>query len=273
VFTINVDLSELTQLLNLNDELKSTSAEVVRDLAAMTHAKSVELAGERLKTRRKMFVDALSYHQVSEDTWVVSLKASARWIDDGQPAHSMLDAFLASPKAKRAADGSKYLVVPFDHSPGQGPTNTTPPEQDLINTIKGKLKERGIPFGKVETDAAGRAKIGKLHSFSIMDAPLKTADVPGQGRGPVGQVRQGPTGIPLLEGVNVYQGQDQRGKTKRSILTFRVASSKHADQQRWEHPGSPAVSILDDAATWAVDTFDREIAPAVLAKVMIDLSG
>jgi hypothetical protein len=272
LFSINVDLSEIAELLDLKQGLKSASDAAARDLAAMTHAKATELAGERLHSRREMFVEALKYHQVEDGVWLVSLEARARWIDDGQPEHSQLDALLASPKAKRAKDGSKYLVIPFDHSPGQGKTTTTAVEQDLINVIKSEMKRRGIPFGKIETDASGAAKIGKLHSFDITNLPIKNADGPGMGHGPKGDVRQGPTGTPFLQGVSVYQGAGKSGKVKRSIMTFRIASSKHKGQGRWDHPGNAGTNILDDAAKWAAETFEKEMAPGILAKVLIDLA-
>lgn len=269
---VNVDLSDVAELLNLKDSLKSASDGAAKDLAAMTHAKAVELAGARLHSRRQMFVDALKYHQVEENLWVVSLDAKMRWIDDGQSQHNMLAALLASPKAKHAKDGSKYIVIPFDHSPGQGKTQTTGAEQDLINVVKAEMKRRGIPFGKIETDAAGGARIGKLHSFDIKNAPTKSVEGPGMGKGPIGGVRQGPTGIPFLQGVNVYQSKDEKGKVRRGIMTFRIASSKHEGQQRWDHPGNPGVNILDDATKWAVETFEKDIAPGLLGKILVDLS-
>lgn len=238
----------------------------------MVRAKIIELAGERLHSRRQMFVDAVKMHQMSDDVWVVSLDAKMRWIDDGVSEHSMLDALLASPKAKRAKDGSKYIVIPMSHSPGQGKTSTTPADQDLINVIKGELKQRGIPFGKIEVDGAGQAKIGKLHAFDIKNAPVNTSGGPGTGKGPIGSVRQGPTGTPFLQGLNIYQSKDAKGKVKRAIMTFRVASSKHEGQQRWDHPGNPGVSILDDAAQWALETFQKDIAPELLGKILVDLS-
>lgn len=271
MININIDLSEFADLLKLEDGLQKAGQEAARDLAAMIHGKASELAGERLNSRRQAFQQGLSYKKVDENTWLVSLDASVRWIDDGQSEHSMLEALLASPKAKRAKDGSKYVVVPFDRSPGQGKTQVTPPETDLINVIKGEMKKRGIPFGKVETDQAGQAKVGKLHAFDIMHAPTKTKDEPGQGAGPVGDVRQGPTGIPLLQGVSVYQHQ-AGGRTRRTIVTYRIASSKHASQGRWDHPGLPAAHIMEDAAAWAVETFEKEMVPAILAKVSLDIS-
>lgn len=272
MITVNIDLSEFAELANLGDGIEKAAGEAARDIAAMVHGKAAELAGERLHTRRQMFVDQLSYSRVSDDTWVVTLKADARWIDDGMPEHSLLDQLLASPKAKRAKDGSKYVVVPFDRSPGQGKTSATKPEQDLIKTIQREMKTRGIPFGKIETDQAGQAKLGKLHSFDIMHMPTKTAEAPGQGKGPVGDVRQGPTGIPLLQGVQVYQTKDVKGRPKRSIVTYRIASSKHAGQGRWDHPGLPGANIMEDAAQWAIETFEKEMVPAILSKVSIDLS-
>jgi hypothetical protein len=113
--------------------------------------------------------------------------------------------------------------------------------------------------------------MGKLHSFDIKNAPVKTGNGPGQGHGPVGDVKQGSTGEPWLSRVNVYQGKDANGKAKRGIFTFRTASSKQVGQQKWDHPGNAGVNILDDAAKWAQDTFEKDIAPGLLAKIVMGL--
>jgi hypothetical protein len=257
--------------MNVDEAIKGATECAARDLAEMTKRKAEELAATKLHTRREMFVKGLKVQAVNEDTWMVSLDAKVRWIDDGMTSHNMLDQLLASPKAKRAADGSKYVVIPFDHSPGKGSTGATPAQQDLITTIKSEMKKRGIPFGKIETDAAGQAKLGRLHSFDIETAPIKSSHGPGQGKGPLGAVKQGPTGIPLLQGVTVYQSKDSKGKVKRHVMTFRVASSKHAGQGRWEHPGNQAVNIMEDAAQWARETWEKEVAPALVDKMMMEI--
>lgn len=271
---VNIDTSAIADLANIDDAMKDVANEAARSLAKMIHAKAVDLAGQKLRSRRGMFIDGLKVFEGGEDVWVVSLDAKVRWIDDGQPRHSMLDALLASPKAKRAKDGSRYIVVPFDHSPGQGATTTTTAQQDLISTIKGAMRKEGIPFGKIETNNAGAAKIGKLHSFTIGDKPIKTKNGPGQGHGAIGDVRQGATGIPFLQGVNVYQQKDAKAKSgaKKVIMTFRIASSKHESQQRWINPGNEAMNIMDDAAKWALDTWDNEIAPGIVSQVMLSIS-
>lgn len=285
MFSVNIDVSQIADLVGETRKAADAAMqEAARNLTAMTHAKIVELAGQKLHSRRQMFVDGLSYHQVAADTWLISLDAKVRWIDDGMKPHNMIDDLLRSKKTKTAKDGSRYVVVPFNHGPGRGATNSTPAQMDLVSTIKSEMKRRGIPFGTVERDASGSPKTGRLHSFDIMKEPLKTANAPGQGRGPVGDVRQGPNarqlvgggpgggGTPFLQGVSVYQNKvkDRFGNTKvqRSIMTFRVASSKHKGQDRWNHPGTEPMNILEDAAKWAMETFDREIAPGIIARVI-----
>jgi hypothetical protein len=240
-------------------------------MAQMIKSKATELANQKLHSRRKMYVDGLSIKEGSDDVWVVSLSAKVRWIDDGKNEWDMLPDLLKSPKAKTAKDGSTYLIVPFDHSPGKGPASIGPAEQDVMSVIKSEMKKRNIPFGAIEKDAGGNAKMGRLHSFDITKAPLKTVDGPGMGKGPIGDVRQGPTGIPILQNISVYQGMGGNGKVKRSIMTFRVASSKHKDQSRWEHPSVEPIPILQEAAEWAMAEFQKDIVPGIMAKILNDV--
>jgi hypothetical protein len=264
MFFLNLDVKDL---LNLGTELSAASKKALNDagkrLTAMTRAHIVEQANKRLHSRREMYIDALTHFQVDENTWIISLDARARWIEDGMKPHSMLDDLLRSKKAKTAKDGSKYMVVPFQHN--KGPTQMTPAQKTLLATIKKELTTRKIPYGKTETNADGSAKTGLLHAFDIKTAPLKSANSPGQGKGPVGQVMQGPTGIPLLKGVRIFQreteNKDGSKSVRRDIMTFRVASSKHKDQGRWEHPGLEGVKLMDEAYDWAKTTWEKDIIP------------
>jgi len=245
-------------------------------MAQMIRGKAVELANQKLHSRRKMYVDALSIKEGEDDVWLVSLAGSARWIDDGKSSWNMLEDLLKSPKAKTAKDGSKYIVIPFDHSSGKGPASTGPSafgssEQDIMATIKSEMKKRSIPFSKIEKNADGSDKMGRLHSFDITKAPLKTVDGPGMGKGPIGEVRQGHEGVPFLQNISVYQGIAGNGKTKRSIMTFRVASSKHKDQGKWEHPAVEPVSILLEATDWALKQWETQLVPLLMKKILNDV--
>lgn len=267
------DFDDIYDLLGLSGVADKTMADAARDLTVATHAHIIEEANKILHTRRGMFIEALSYFQIAEDTWVISLEGSARWIDEGMDPHSMLESLLASPKAKTAKDGSKYLVVPFSHA--GGPTQLTPAQQNLLSTIKEGLKSRNIPYQKLERDDTGSPKLGKLHSFSIMDKPLKTHNGVGQGHGPIGAPLQGPTGIPYLQGLNIYQNavKDSKGKehVRRDIMTFRVASSKMLGTGRWEHPGLQKTDLMKSGLDFANSHWEKVVAPSVIGKMMIEM--
>jgi hypothetical protein len=274
MFFVNIDVSEIQKLLNLPEVINEEVKAAGRELTTQVHAYIVKKAEEKLHTRREMFLNGLNFAQVNEDTWVISLDANARWIDDGLKKGSMLDGLLGSPKAKTSKDGEKYIVVPFQHN--KGPTQSTPAQQNLLSTVKQEMAKFKIPYGKLEMDAKGQPKLGLLHQLDITKKPLKTHQGPGQGHGPTGSVIQGPTGIPYLQGIQIYQrqvkGADGKDSVKRYIMTFRVASEKHRDEGRWEHPGLPPVNIFDDAAKWAADQWEKEIAPKLITKILLQVS-
>ena len=269
MFNINIDLSDLLGLKQIEQVAKDACEQAAKDLSKMCHAKAIEIASEKLHTRRQMFIESLDLYEEG-GVHVLSLAGKARWIDDGLPAGSMIDSLLSSPKAKLSADGSRYLVVPFDHSPGHGATNTTPAGLDLVNEIKGEMKKKKIPWAKIERDDQGRPKLGRLHKFNIEDRPIKTHTGPGQGKGPLGAPRQGPTGIPFLRGVAVYQNQTPKG-VKRSVMTFRVVSSKHQGTGRWERPQLEPTNIFQETYDWAQQQLEDVIAPKLVADIVSKL--
>ncbi len=180
---------------------------------------------------------------------------------------------------------SRYLSVPFDHSPGKGTTGTTPAGKTLIDTIRSELKSRGIPFGKLERGPDGKPLLGKLHSLDITKQPLKAVNAPGQGWGAVGAVRQGPTmsggqalrgqtqGTPFLQGIRIYQKSVKDAKTgkesvKRSIMTFRTVSSKMKGSGRWTHPGLKPMHLLEEGADWAMNQWTRIIGPEMVRHIV-----
>jgi hypothetical protein len=249
---------DMGSLLTLNESLKpkinAALKQAAESLSAQAYGHLLEQVQKNLHSTRSKYVDALSFKKVGASTWIINLDHSAMWIEDGMPEHEMLDNLLKSPKAKRAKDGSRYLVVPFQHN--KGPTSQTQAAQDLTATIKRELKQRQIPYGKIETDEHGKPKLGLLHSFDITKKPVKTHDGPGQGHGPIGEVRQGTTGIPFLQSIRIYQ-KEVKGKVKRGIMTFRVASSKHKGSGKWIHPGLEPRNFFDETANWALQQWDK----------------
>ncbi len=290
MFLLHLDVSDL---LKLDDSFRPAVDKAMKraaeTLAAQVHAHIVENVQQKLRSTRETYLDHLGFHQVNDNTWVVDLMPGALFIEEGMESHSMVDDLLDdSPrpgtkkkdkgtpkgKTKTAKDGSRYRVIPFEHNIAK--TRQTQAATDLTNTIKSELKKMGAPsIGKLETDSAGKPKLGLVRSFDIMTRPVKTVEGPGQGKGPVGVVRQGPTGIPLLQGVRIYQRQvaDKEGKSsvKKMITTFRVVSSKHKAENRWIHPGLEARKFMDEAATWALELWEQKIKPEVLEGLLTDL--
>jgi len=277
---VNIDMGDLLSMSRgFDSAVKKAMSDAARDLTVQTHAHIVEEVNSKLHSTREKFLENLTMKQVDADTWVIELAKGAMFIEEGiKPNMDMLDGLLKSSKAKTAKDGSRYIVVPFEHK--KGPTQSTPAQQTLTKTVRAAMAQKKIPYGGLETGANGKPKLGLLHSFDIMHGPPKTGQGVGQGHGPVGAPKQGPTGIPFLQGVRVYQNvvkdkagkvvKDKKGNDKvaKSIVTFRIASSKMKGQGRWVHPGLTAKKFLDEAAKWALETFENEIRDKILISVV-----
>ena len=266
MLSVNIDLSALKDIANI-DEVRNIAEAAAANLALLTQAKVQELASEKLHSRLKMFRDGLSMRQEDSGVWIIHLDEKVAWINDGFEAHSLIPDLLNSPKAKTAADGHKYMIVPFVNSAGRsGPTQTTSYQQDLVGAIKQQLKQAKIPWGKIEKDDQGRPKLGKLHSLNLQ-TPNKTKEGPGQGWGGIGSPRVGATDIEFLNGASIYQSKGPGGKVERSVITFRIASEKHLGTGRWEHPGLDATHILEGAYQWALEELDRNVMPDIIRQV------
>lgn len=270
MFVINLDIQPLLSIgRELDDAAKKTMREAAARLSVMTHAHIVESAAKVLHTRRAMYVEKLTHFQLDEKTFVVNLDSSVGWIEDGLPPHNQIESLLKGKNVKRAKDGSAYKFIPFKHN--KGPTQTTPAQKNLLDTIKKELAARKIPYGKTENGPDGKPKLGLLHKFDIKNNPIKTHNGPGQGKGPMGSVVQGNTGIPLLQGIRVYQRQvknkDGSSSVKRDIMSFRVVSSKHQGSGKWDHPGLPAVKLFDEAYMWAMDQWEKVIVPDIMKQL------
>jgi hypothetical protein len=287
--TVTLDLSGVEEVVRDLGAFQAEVAKKVGDLAAQTHLHIKEQVQHKLTSRRQMYDDALdSVVEVSPGVHVITLKKEAIWIEEGMEAHSMVDDLLKN-NAKTAKDGSKYKVIPFDQ--GKGGASQTLQTNTLNMALRTELKKRNIPYKGVERGPGGAPKTGLLHKFNMMESPTRpagTAGKPGWGKGAEGAVMQGPNaqggsggGTPFLKGVRIYQTAlfkkdaagnsipdlDKKGKQKasRSIMTFRVVSSKHKGT-KWEHPGMEGTHFFEEAETWAKQQWDSQIVPDILRK-------
>ena len=163
-------------------------------------------------------------------------------------------------------EGNRYKVIPFEQN--KAPSKTPRAQKTLQDTIKSVLQQKGIQYGGIERHPNGAPKLGLLHKLDINDKPLKTGEGPGQGHGPVGQVKQGVTGTAFLKGIRIYQkevtGPDGNKSVHRGIFTFRVISDKTRGDGSWEHPGLDAKNFFDKAYLWAENEWNDRIKQQVL---------
>lgn len=267
---LNVDLAAILELRNdLEPKVRQVLRDAARDLSHQTHAHIAEEVNQKLHSTRDKYQKALKIDEVDDETFLITLDRSAMWIEEGLGEHEMIDDLLKSPKTKTAKDGSRYLAVPFQHN--KGPTSQTPAQTDLTNTLRAELKRRNIPYGKLEMGANG-PKLGLLHKFDIMRMPTKTQEGPGMGKGPLGAVRQGPTGIPFLQHIRIYQKQivdpeTNKSRVVKNIMTFRMVSSKHKGSGRWVHPGLEAKHFFEEAQKWAENQWETRIVPDIMKRL------
>ena len=248
-FSLNLDLTEVMQAhKNLASEIQARLEVAAKNLAAQTHAHIKEQAAAKLHVRLPEFLKGLDFEQVDDNTWAITIKAEARWIEDGQEPRSLLDSLLASPKAKQGKNG-KYIVVPFKHD--KGPSKQTPHQRAITADLKSQLRGLKIPYKRVEKNTDGSPKLGLLHSLNFK--PKSKSQFPMVGSA---------SGTPFLQGVRIYQSKNAKGKTERSIFTFRTASEN--GKAKWMHPGNPPMHFMEEAYQWCTRLWETEIAPQVI---------
>jgi hypothetical protein len=228
-------------------EVEAALTKGIQALAQQTHAKTVELANQRLKGLRDTYLNALNFEEVSSGIWVVSLDEKALFIEEGMKPHSMVPDLLRK-NAKISKDGKKYKVIPFKHMNQTGaPSEVSKKSKEFVNYLKQELKARSIPYKKIELDSNGSPRTGKLHTFSV-DSPKPTAKAR----------------YPIFHGVNIYQTKTSNGNVRRDIMTFRVVTEDHEWEDRWFSPGMVAKNLMDEAFNQSVQEWETTILPDIL---------
>lgn len=191
-------------------------------------------------------MDNVEYEKVEDGLWVVTLKEPAMWIEEGRKS-GFMEELLDGKSSRTNKKGEKYAIIPFEHS--KNPTEQSPKAQQLANQIKEELKSRNINWKKIEKNKDGSPRLGLLHKINIDNPRLKEAH------------KSSPT-----KGIAVYQRKDSSGNVRRDVMTFRIIHEKHRNEGLWIHPGREGDKLMDKAFDWAVDAWDREILPQILAK-------
>lgn len=232
-------------------EVEKDLQKAVANLAAMTDAKVKEFASQDLKTSRQPFMDSLGFEEVAPGVWVISVDESGLWIEEGiEPNKDMKPALLAE-GFKTSKEGHRYKAIHFDY--GKAPSQMTPSTQQLVAHLKQSLKKEKVPFKKIEREANGSPKVGKLHEFDFGN-PSGRMGGPGKGN------------TPAFKNLSIYQSITATGNVRRDILTFRTVSSGPKSAGKWHHPGAEGKKFLDRALEWAMGEWEKTILPEVMEK-------
>lgn len=243
-FVFEIDTEAIAKEFgDLKHEVEAALQRAVEITAVQAKGIAMELANQKLKSRRKTYLDALSLEQVSPTFFVLSLDESAMWVEDGVSPHDQRTTLLKQ-NYKTSKDGHKYKSIPFEHT--KLPQLQTAQAQQITSWVKQELKSRKIPFKKIELDSSGSPRLGKIHSFSVPGSPKPSANAK--------------TGA--LMGVNIYQRRNEKGKVVRDIMTFRTISSKPGDN--WQHPGLDPVHIFEETFAKISEIYDNQILPEIL---------
>lgn len=231
---------------NMKDQLTKEITESVGNLASMTHAKTLELARDKLSSLSQMYMDNVEFSNPMENFWVVTLKEPAMWIEEGRKS-GFMEELLNGKSGKVNQKGERYAVIPFQHN--KNPSQQSGKARELADQIKKAMRNKGLNWKKIERNEDGSPRVGMLHRFNVESARLKP------------EHKSSPT-----QGVAVYQTKDKAGNVRRDVLTFRVIHQKHRNEGLWNHPGRAGEQLMDQALQWAMDEWERNILPAVLNK-------
>jgi hypothetical protein len=249
-FEIDID-ALASQIKDLKEEFKAELTKGIGGVAAMTHAKLLELAGNEMHSLAQKYKDAVSFQQLDDTLWIVSLDASALWIEEGRKS-GFQEELLHGKSSKVSKDGTRYAVIPFEHS--KIPSQQTSSAKQLTDQIKSELKKRNISYKKIEYGADGSPRLGLVHKFDIESArPARISGITKASH-------------PALSGVSIYQRKAPGGKIRRDIMTFRVISEKSKADGKWMHPGMVGYKLMDKSLDWAFDLWEREILPDIMKK-------
>lgn len=251
-FKIEVDAKKLAEEFgDLKDKVEKGITKGVQALAAATHAKAMEYANELLPTTSKNYKEALSFNQVTNNIWVVSLDMKkAGWQESGRKSGWMAE-LLTGKSSKINKDGKRYAIIPFEHS--KKPSEQTIFAQNATSVIKTFLKSQNVPYKKIEYNVDGSPKLGKLHSFKdklSVGKPSENAK------------------HDMFSGLTIYQSIDKKtNKVRRDVMTFRVITEDMKKDGRWNHPGREGVNIIDRCFSWAEVEWHQTILPSIFDSI------
>lgn len=256
VFSVEQSMKELQKdIKDLTKQMADKAKRDVEILAGTAHSMILKKANSKLKSTLQMYTDNLDIKKIAGSgdtvTHAVILYKPAKWIEDGQEAHNMIDMLLGSKAITKSGKNAgqswvkhgkkgRYAVVPFEHSKS---SNQQSAKQSKITEYMNKeLEARGLD--KVIT-RDGKPVLGKAATVDLIAR---------------GSPQSEKSFRPLLSGLTIYQSlklsktgavmKNKKGepRVRRDIFTFRIVSDSQKGKGLWDHPGSPGLKAFEQVA-------------------------
>ena len=249
----------MISLSNMADELGynvdrvagATIASLKIELARVAHAAHnewIRLAKERLSTSQDLYVNALQqsqsfYSAPDMDSHTITLVGQmANNIESGMGSFDMKGVrpgWLGGSKAKTAADGSTYVVIPFRHSTTSKKMGYTGKAKDM--GLKDQLKKVAKDYGmnRMQRTATGQVVKGITQKVPRSPTQARKTDVH--------RYLHNLTRIQAPVAGTTPSGKE-RGQAQ--LMTWRVMSTK-SDPSSWIHPGIEAKNLLREVKNFA----------------------
>ena len=165
---------------------------------------------------------------------------------------------------------SKYTVIPFKHDlrggSHEGDSALNAQARAAVQAARTPDNKR-INLKAIEKNPDGTPRIGLLHKINVTP-PFSQKQAPHLFSKPRSAEDAAKTGLQQHEGIYKLQGLaiSQRmvgNKVKREAVTFRVASSKQASEDRWMAPAIAPGKFLERTVQW----MSQEAWPQILQEL------
>jgi hypothetical protein len=176
----------------------------------------------------------------------------AKAVEEGAPERDMKKSLATAPRARKAKDGSLYLIIPFRH--GVSTASRLAPMPKAVHAMAVQMAHSRVVSQKTRVSATGHTVPawiyewnGRLTKQQLQDAGMDDATV------------------------KRYQGLVRMGKPKQTTyMTFRVMSQK---SKGWIRPAQPGLAPLQTAIDVAWTTNKPALEEALQADLESLLLG
>jgi len=241
---IKVDMSQVVANVARSLPRRTDTKRLQAELGAKAMEYWTHLAKTKLGSSSRAYIHELSHRSTENREYIVLTGVLPNMIENGWRGGDMRDWMLKGPKAKTAADGSKYLTVPFRHgTPGTGGRNVGEAMPKPIYNAAKKLDGTKSRAKKLEGPSTLSARSTKDTRIDKIHGKRLEPTMRGISKQVVTMLktkRQDWHTTSIWTGMQRDSKQYESASQTSGYTTFRRISSKvrpGTEGKSWHHPG------------------------------------